>query len=248
MKLIKLSFVLILEFCFLYIYFTYTGFYYRIGTMNLKSPYTDKSLILVNSGSTTSAKYVALGDSLSSGLGSTDTNETFVYHYALKLSEKYENVNLINLANPGDTTEEVINNQVPQTIAEKPDYVTLLIGVNDIHNKSTIEDFRESYWYILNELLTKTSAHITVINIPYLGSDKIIFFPYNIFLNSRTRQFNEVISNVVTSANSAKRIRFVDLYKDTYTISKTDPKYYSPDLFHPSGEGYLLWSQIINAY
>jgi len=248
MKLIKLSGVLFLIICFFYLYEVYIGFYNRIGTMNLQSTYSEKSLILDNPAFNGSVKYTALGDSLSAGVGSRDINESFVYNYALKLSGKYGKVNLINLADPGDTTEEVINNQVPRAIAENPDYVTLLIGVNDIHNKKNIEDFRENYRYILNELLTKTSAHITVINIPYLGSDRIIIFPYNILLNSRTNQFNEIISDVVARANSEKRIRFVDLYKDTYMISKTDPKYYSPDLFHPSGEGYLLWSQIINAY
>ncbi len=192
-------------------------------------------------------KYVALGDSLSAGVGSPTVNETFVYQYALDLSEAYGKVNLLNLAQPGGTTVHVMKTQVPQTVEENPDYITLLIGTNDIHNKRTIDDFRENYQYILNELLTKTDAQITVINIPYLGSDKVIYPPFNFLLNSRTKQFNEVISSLAGSIANNDRIRLIDLYTETYTLSKQSQSYYSSDLFHPSSEGYILWGERINA-
>lgn len=247
MKLIKLSAVLILVFCSYYLYSSYAGLYNFIRAVNLKSPYNQTPLVLENSRGFGSVKYVALGDSLSAGVGSWDVKKTFVYRYALKLSDTYGKVDLINLAYPGDTTAEVIDNQIARAIKEKPDYVTLLVGANDIHNKRTVNDFRKNYRFILNELLTKTNAQITVINIPYLGSDKIVYPPFNFLLNVRTRQFNKVVSDLVGSADNPSRIRLVDLYNNTYKESKQNPKYYSSDLFHPSEESYLFWSRIINA-
>ncbi len=245
MRQIKLiSFFLII---FFYLLFFYIRFYHFIGDVNLKSPYTVTSLTLDNPKGDGSVKYVALGDSLSAGVGSQNVNDTFVYRYAKNLSEKYQNVSVLNLAQPGGTTVEVINNQISQTIKFKPDYVTLLIGINDLHNKRTLGDFQKKYGFILDELLTKTDAQITVINIPYLGTSKIVYPPFNLLLDLRTKQFNNIISTVVNTKEQAGRIRYVDLYKNTYLISKQDLKYYSSDQFHPSGDGYILWGQIINA-
>jgi lysophospholipase L1-like esterase len=191
-----------------------------------------------------SVKYVALGDSLSAGVGALDIKETFVYLYAQNLLRTYEKVNILNLAWPGDSTSEVIQNQLPAAIKEDPDYVTLMIGTNDVHNKRIISDFREKYKFILNELLTKTDAKIVVINIAYLGSSKLVLPPFSWLLNFRTKQFNDIIAGLANS----DRIRLVDLYSATYWISEQNPKYYSSDLFHPSESGYEIWGQVINAH
>lgn len=245
MKLIKIATVFVLVFC--YLFFSYIRFYHYIGDMNLQSPYNENSMIINNPKGQGSVKYIALGDSLSAGVGSDKTTDTFVYQHALKLSQKYENVNLLNIAQPGGTTEEVVKDQIPVAIQENPDFVTLLIGVNDIHNKRTINDFRDKYQFIINEILTKTNAHVTVINIPYLGSNKIVYLPFNFMLNFRTKQFNRLISKLIDVTAHNDRINLIDLYTYSYKPFKQNPKYYAPDLFHPSGEGYLFWSRMIDA-
>lgn len=249
MKHLMLCFVFLL--CFFYLYLTYAGFYDFIGKINLKTPYTQVPIILENSQGTAQGtgqvKYTALGDSLTAGVGSTNVNDTFAYQYALKLSAKSEKVSLYNLAQPGGTTVNVIKDQLPATLEIKPDYVTLLIGTNDIHNKRFIKDFRENYTYILSELLTKTNAHITVMTIPYLGSPKLVHPPFDYLLDFRTKQFNKVISEVVANVNSSERVKLTDLYTQSNETSKQNTNYYSSDLFHPSNEGYLLWGKIINA-
>ncbi len=239
---------MLLALIFFYLLFSYVRFYHFIGDLNLKSPYNVNSLVVENPKGTGSVKYIALGDSLSAGVGSTDVKNTFVYSYAVKLSGKYEKVNVLNLSKPGGTTSDVINYQIPQAITEKPDFVTLLIGINDMHNKVTISDFRERYLYILNELLTKTNAKIMVMDLPYLGSDKIVYPPFNILLNFRTKQFNAVITKVVNGFSNTGRIQLVSLYKNTYLEAKQNPGYYAQDLFHPSDTGYALWGKIINDY
>jgi lysophospholipase L1-like esterase len=245
MRLVK--FTVLLALLFSYLWFSYIRFYNFIGEVNLKNPFPKNSFVLENTKKVGSIKYIALGDSLSSGVGSLDFNDTFVYLYGLNLSKTYGNVEVLNFAWPGGTTVDVINYQIPQTILEKPNYITLLIGTNDIHNKRTIEDFKEKYTFILNELLTKTEAQVAVIDIPYLGSNKIVYFPFNLLLNIRTKQFNKVILGLVNTMDVNNRIKFIDLYSNTYKLQKENPNYYSSDLFHPSNEGYILWGEIINA-
>ena len=243
--MLKIAAVGILVFC--YLFFSYIRFYNFIGEIDLKSPYTLNPVVLENTQGEGVYKYIALGDSLSAGVGSPSINDTFTYLYAKTLSESCQKVNVLNLAQPGGTTVDVIYSQLPRSIEENPNFITLLIGTNDIHNKRTIKDFRDKYSFILNELLTKTTAQITVINIPYLGSNKLVFPPFNFLLDVRTRQFNKVIYDLVSTMNVDKRLKFIDLYKSTYKLSKENPKYYSSDLFHPSGEGYVIWGNIINA-
>ncbi len=231
---------------FAYLYLTYAKFYHLIGEKNLQSPYTSNTFTLENLQTKGSVKYVALGDSLSAGVGAQNVNETFVFRYALNLFENFGKVDSLNLAQRGATTKEVITEEISQAIAFKPDYITLLIGINDVHNKRSRKEFEQNYHDILSELINKTGAQIVVINLPYLGSAQIVRPPYNFLLNYRTLQFNKIISNVVNSFNISKRIKLVDLYQDTYKLQKENPNYYSSDLFHPSGEGYMLWSQVIN--
>lgn len=222
-------------------------FYHYIGFNNLKSPYNNNNyLVLRNNLGIGSASYIALGDSLSAGVGSTKISDTFVYIYALGLLDTYKEVTLTNLAQPGGTTDDLINYQLWEAIKQNPEYITLLIGTNDMHNKKSTNEFYENYFYILRELLTKTGAQITVINIPYLGSGKSVYPPFNFLLNYRTKQFNKTIKDVVRNIGYKDRIKEIDLYNSTYLISKSNPNYYSSDEFHPSNKGYVIWGNLIN--
>lgn len=241
MKLKAASVLLILV--SFYLYFSYVGFYNFIGDKDLKDPNLVSTYILVATQNKTPTKYIALGDSLSAGVGSNDPQKTFVYQFAQNLLKKYSPVEVIDLAQPGATTSDLIETHLPQTIIIKPDYITLLIGINDIHNKSSLENFRKNYSYIINQLTTQTKARITLINLPYLGSDKIAHFPFNILLNFRTRQFNNIINSLARENN----LKVVDLYNGTRQQFVNNQNLYSTDLFHPSGEGYILWSKLINA-
>ena len=231
---------------FFYLFFSYIRFYNFIGDNNLKSPFQITTFTIENPMFDNQVKYVALGDSLSAGVGCDTIEETFVYSYAKELSEKFGNVSAINMSYPGDTTDKVIANQVPRAIEQQPDYVTLLIGVNDMHNKKTLKQFEQNFTLILNELLTKTNAQIKVINLPYLGSESLVYPPFNFLLKYRTEQFNEVLADLEIIKNNP-RLSLTDLYSTTYLLSQQDSLYYSQDLFHPSARGYAAWGDVINA-
>lgn len=222
---------------------SYAAFYDNIGKQNLKPPSTQESYTFENNTKSGYKEYAALGDSLSQGVGSLDYQSSFTYIYAKKLALKYAGLKFINLSKPGATSAELLKKQLPQVIIIHPDFVTLLIGVNDIHSFVSDARFGQNYKLIIEQLYNKTSAQILLLNIPYLASDTILFPPYNYLLDFRTKQFNRIISQYC----QFKRIKCIDLYTPTQVTFSQNPAFYSPDLFHPSDAGYIIWSQLLNA-
>lgn len=189
-----------------------------------------------------SFKYVALGDSLTYGLGANSYKGTFPYNLAQKFLDKYKTVEVVNLAVSGAVVEDLVN-QLPQAIEEKPDFISILIGTNDVHNFSDIEKFEFSLVSILSQLKENTEAEILLINIPYLGSKDLILPPYNNLLDTKIKEFNQVILKLAKKTN----VKHFDLYQSSKTYFEKDSSLYSQDKFHPSDKGYILWGKLINA-
>lgn len=219
----------------IYLNRSYAYFYDFLGQNHLVPPLYEKTLVLGNRPNLPTIKYLALGDSLTAGVGVADYKNSYPYLIAQKLSFK-SNVKLINLARSGDTSKDVIGSQLSKVLPEKPDLITLLIGVNDIHNLVSLKTFEDNLTRIV-KTLKQTNAKIYLLSIPYLGSDKIVYFPYNFILDFRTRQFNSVIKKVAAD--------FKVNYTDLYYLNKPG-NFYSPDQFHPDASGYKEWSKIIN--
>lgn len=216
----------------IYLNRSYGYFYDFIGQKNLQPPFFEQTIIPSQN---PTFKYVALGDSLTEGVGATSYSNTYPSLLTKKLSAK-ENVKFINLAHKGDTSLELLRDQLPQAILEKPDLITVLIGINDIHNLIS-PDYFENNLRIIISSLKKTNARVYLINIPYLGSSKIVLPPYNLILNLRTKQFNQIIKNLADELS----VNYIDLY----SLEKSS-NFYSVDEFHPSDEGYKYWGMQIN--
>jgi len=231
---------LILLFVTGYLIFVYARFYFVVGMKDLQAPTLTRYVINEKS-STGSVKYLALGDSLSAGVGASNYQRTFIYLQAKELAKKNGRVTVVNLGLPGATTKDLIKSQIPQVAIEKPDYITLLIGTNDVHNRVSEKQFSSNFKVILDSIMSNSSAQITVINIPYLGSSQAILPPYDSILNYQTKKFNDIIATLVSEHN----LKLVDLYRGTLDDSHKNPDYYSPDLFHPGDVGHQLWSQLL---
>ncbi|MFA5933208.1 MAG: SGNH/GDSL hydrolase family protein [Microgenomates group bacterium] len=188
-----------------------------------------------------SVKYVSVGDSLTVGIGTIDGKKTLPYIIASKLSENMS-VILVNVAVKGATVKDVAISQLPVAIAEKPNYVTVFIGTNDVHSLISVSSFEAKMDYILNFLTTQTSAKVIVFNLPYLGSERLILFPYNLFFEYQTKQYNQALFRVARKYN----VSLIDFYTPTKNQFSRQPNFYSVDSFHPSGEGYIMWGSLLN--
>lgn len=231
MKKLLLIFLIITG---LYLNRSYAYFYNFLGQKNLVPPAYNTTIRLSNQSNSQAIKYLALGDSLTAGVGVSDYKNSYPYLIAEKLSAKF-NVELINLSHTGDTSSDVLI-KLPQVLSQKPDLITLLIGINDIHNLKSLKEFEENLIQIVN-ILKKSSAKIYLLSIPYLGSEKIVFFPYNLILDLKTKQFNKVIKKVSLDIG----VEYIDLN----ALSRS-ANFYSSDQFHPSEAGYQEWAKVIN--
>ena len=244
MKKISLLIVLLVIIVFgAYMNFAYGRIYNEIGKKNLQP--TDKIYTYQFTSDTNNAKnivYVALGDSLTSGTGVDSYNQSYAYLIAEKLAGK-NNITFIDRSTPGFTTYNIKNEMLPLAISDKPNIITLFIGVNDVRGNISKENFKNNYEYILKNLTQKTSAKIYVVNIPFLGSSSLILPPYNYYFDYKTKRFNEIIKNLATENN----VQYIDLYSPTKKEFTKSNSYYSVDLFHPSAKGYNFWANIIYA-
>ncbi|MBI2337651.1 SGNH/GDSL hydrolase family protein [Candidatus Daviesbacteria bacterium] len=219
----------------IYLIITYAYFYDFLGQKKLVPPPHETKILVGTNPNNPSIKYAALGDSLTAGVGVDNYHDSYPYLVAQKLSSG-QNVQLLNFSQSGATLKDVLTYQLPQTLSAEPDLITLLIGVNDIHNFKSSTEFEKNYTRIVKDL-KKTNAKIYLLSIPYLGSSQITYFPYNLIWDFKTQQFNTVIKKISSDTNTA----YIDLYYLTKPAG-----FYSADQFHPSDKGYKLWSDTIN--
>lgn len=216
-------------------------FYVRLGTAGLAWPQTSASY-LIGDISGTRQVYVALGDSLTSGVGVQSFNQSYAYRIAQQIAAKGTSIKLTPLATPSYKSIDIINHYLDSAIALQPDIVTVLIGVNDVHGMlPTARQFSNNYETIIRRLKTETKAKIYAIAVPYIGTNGIMWPPYRGYYSLRTQAFNRSIQELAQKY----AIHYVDLYTATLSYASSPSGYYSTDEFHPSSEGYAIWAGAI---
>lgn len=224
----------------LYFYFAYANIYNKIHSGGLDMP--DKQYYyMFNPNLDNKIKYAAIGDSLTAGVGVTDYKDSYPYEIAQRLSDNNKAVTLEDFSLLGARTEDIVRELLNPAIKDQPNLITLLIGVNDVRERTSDADFKKNYEYIVDELTSKTSAKINLISIPLIGSDKLYMPPYRDYFKERTNALNKIIKNIATE----HKLNYIDITTQTEKIFEHDGPYYSVDSFHPSALGYKTLTQII---
>ncbi len=237
MKYFLISAVLIL----VYLNRSYAYFYDFQGDHFIGNPSYSPTHLIQFDAKAEIKKLVVLGDSLMAGTGSTHEENSMAYLAAKNLSEG-QNIEMHNFSHPGVGVDDVLIRQIPEVVKINPDYIILMIGTNDVHAKMATSEFADYYTKILGELENNTNAKITVVNIPYIGSHKILMPPWNKILNWRIGVFNKIIA----SSAHAHNLNVVDLHKEFIREFSYDSDLYADDKFHPSDKGYALWAKYLN--
>ncbi|MFA5183911.1 MAG: SGNH/GDSL hydrolase family protein [Patescibacteria group bacterium] len=225
----------------LYLNRAYARIYDTIGGANLTAVSSPARFTVDIEGATSSLNYVALGDSLSAGVGTEEAAASLPRLLAGKMLATRRDINLENYAVPGYRTADLLISALPNAIAARPDIITVLIGVNDIHNQVAAAEFRKNYDLILKGLTTETAAKIYAINLPFIGAGRMMWPPYQFYFDARTREFNGIIRELAVKY----QVSYIDLYTPTVSLFKKSGEHYSADLFHPSAAGYRIWADII---
>ena len=185
--------------------------------------------------------YVALGDSLTAGVGASDSAHAYPHVLSQMIAKRRgDDVTLINLGVPGASASDVIREQLPRLPKTAPDIAMLLIGVNDVHSLVAGDTFKKN---VRNIVETLTTAHIatTVITIPYIGKDTLFLPPYRAYFDEQTRRYNTLLHEAIAGLP----VTTVDLYTLTHDAAFKSARYYSADQFHPSDEAYESWAGYI---
>lgn len=184
-------------------------------------------------------KIVFFGDSITeSGRNHMDENDLGVGYVKIaagKLRLLYPDTRFcfVNRGNGGERTAELAARVEKDVVAEKPDYVVLEVGINDVWcrfsrgEEVTPEAFRANYEKLTDAILS-TGAKLYLIQ-PYAlkMGDKQRFRP---FLN----RFNDIIREIAREKNLTL-IPVDEIF--TGVTQDIDPAQFSTDGVHPTHRG-----------
>ena len=198
---------------------------------------------LIPLGAAEEIRYIPVGDSYTIGTGA-ETEEAWPNLLVEDLKAQGFSIELIaNPAVSGYTTQNTIDAQLAVVESKRPNFVTLLIGANDVNQRVSAEDFRSNLQTLIRRLLfvVQEKSRLVLITIPDFSSTPTggLFFQIR-FLSKKIEVFNKIIKE------EAKRqgLKVIDLYPVSKKMAQ-DPDSISSDGLHPSAKGYRLWEELI---
>jgi lysophospholipase L1-like esterase len=190
-----------------------------------------------------SVRYAAIGDSYSIGEGASP-NESWPAVLTRHLKEKGLSIELV--ANPsvtGWTSQQAIDRELPDFVKAKPNFATLLIGVNDWVQGVDAETFRKRFTFLVDQMLDvlRDKNRLLIVTIPDFGVTAT--GPKY----ARGRSISEGIAsfNKIIAQESKKRsLRVVDIF-DLSKKMGSNLSLVAADGLHPSAKEYAEWEKII---
>lgn len=181
--------------------------------------------------------YLALGDSTGAGIGARDGG--YVARLFKNIVGRRPGSKLTNLCVSGATTSDVLRDQLEGGASEHANLVTLGIGINDIGQGLSLEQFAKNYEEILSRLRNSTKAAIVVTNIPDISSAPRIPGVIRTEYQRVIIEFNRKLAEIAARHG----VTVFDVYTVTRDQLPGHPEYFSDDGFHPSDKGYALWAE-----
>lgn len=161
------------------------------------------------------------------------------------LKKKYAelNVTVYNRGISGNRTKDLINRWDKDCIDLKPDYISLLIGINDtwrafdINDPTSAEQYEENMRVLLNRIKNETEAEILILN-PFLLDS----------MPDKPRMRPDLVEKQAVVAKLVKEFGtdFIDLQKvyDEMVASGTDMVKLSEDGVHPTEYGHSVIADV----
>jgi lysophospholipase L1-like esterase len=180
--------------------------------------------------------YVALGDSLTEGLGDFDFEVSrFGCGWADRLAELFarvafesgENFDYANLALRGSSLYEILTAQLEDALALEPDFVTIFAGSNDFMRSKKSHPEMRALLRGAVERLHATGAHVLLVNTVnpvHLG----LFKP----LSHKARDMSALIEDVAAEY----QVPVLDLFS---MREFENLEFWCEDMVHFSGHGHI---------
>ena len=178
-------------------------------------------------------RYVALGDSYTIGTGASDAAHAWPSIIAARLGAE-----LTNPAVNGYTTLDLIRDEIPYLARVNPDVVSVLIGVNDLVQGRSADEYRRSLTTIYDAVSGRRVVAVSIPTWSYVpaaagfgGADRV---------DRLTRVFNEVARDQADGRGYA----WVDL-TEASTSGIGSEGWIASDALHPGDVQYAAWAEAI---
>lgn len=186
-------------------------------------------------------RYVALGDSYTIGT-SIYSGDAWPNQLVGSLADRVPLKLVANLAVNGYTSDDLIRAELPALADLQPEFVSILIGVNDVVRDVPPDRYRTNVAQILGAVLGVVPRdRIVVVSTPdYTRTPRGADFGDP---EQQRAAIDEV--NAIMAAEAAERgIAFVDI-SSIANQAGADSALVASDLLHPSGVQYARWVELI---
>ncbi len=188
-------------------------------------------------------RYAVVGDSYSIGEGATE-KQSWPVLLARHLTTSGLPVQLVsNPSRTGWTTQDAIEHELPLFRAARPDFATLMLGVNDWVQGVDAATFRSRFGYLLDEMrkILPNDTRLLVVNIPDFSVTPVgPNYARGREISAGLAGFNRIIGE------EAKRrgLPVVDIFPLSQQM-RGRPGLIAPDGLHPSAKTYAQWEELI---
>lgn len=175
-----------------------------------------------------------IGDSTAVGTGSADENKTL----ASFLATDYQNTNIVNKAENGAVTAQVLR-QLNNEIGNEYNLIIISTGGNDVWAMTSKKELRQSFTSLLVRAKAKSNGRAIVLFFGNEGSAP--FFPLFLkgFLLKRTKMVRDTFEEISRSEG----VPFLELFsnpkENPFVVDPANN--FAPDGLHPNENGYWNW-------
>jgi lysophospholipase L1-like esterase len=188
-------------------------------------------------------RYVALGDSYTIGTAVARPEDRWPDRLVAALGDATPGLRLVaNLGVNGFTSADVIAHELPRLDDLRPEFVSLLVGVNDVVQGVPDAGYHGNVERILEDLLGRLGAgRIVAVSTPdYTVTPRGGDYGDAAQQAARIVRSNAILHDVA----AAHGIAWVDIH-DLSLRAATERSLVAADGLHPSGEQYALWVERI---
>ena len=186
-------------------------------------------------------RYVALGDSYTIGtaVGRPEASWPGQLVQRCRAADGRPLLDLVaNLGVNGYTSRDVIEQELPRLPALRPEFASILVGVNDVVQGVPIETYETNAGTILDALLEHLRANrVVAMSTPdYTVTPQGADYGDPVAQSAGIRRVNEVLARLAAE----RAIAMVDVH-DLSLRAATDRSLVAQDGLHPSAAQYGLW-------
>lgn len=189
-------------------------------------------------------RYLALGDSYTIGTGASDESHNYPSILAERLRHATgSEAELTNPAVNGFTTLDLIANELALVSELKPQIVSVLVGVNDLVQGRSPDQYRASLVRIYDAVaaLALSAGRAVAISIPNWS---VVPAAADFGDRARLHRLTDTFNAIACEEAERRGFTWVDI-SEVSTSGSGTPGWISSDQLHPGDAQYAAWADVI---